>query len=135
MFPVGTSSSTRGEVWLLLFTTASLTDSYLVFSFRFVTPERKSYWAGHSGKLLLVLASIIILCSEFRRIHDHILLFHDFWELINSPDSVQKIKSPTFRLLYIENATRTPYKTPRPAVISLLRVYSLPPNPAYRAVA
>jgi hypothetical protein len=30
-----------------------------------------------SGKLLLVLDSIVILCSEYREAHDHILLSHD----------------------------------------------------------
>jgi hypothetical protein len=32
---------------------------------------------SRSGKLLLVLASTVILGSEFRMTHDHNLLFHD----------------------------------------------------------
>jgi hypothetical protein len=41
----------------------------------------KKFWeeskVGLLDKLLLVLASAVILCFEFRGAHDHILLSHD----------------------------------------------------------
>jgi hypothetical protein len=46
------------------------------------TSTYECLWVG-SGKLLLVLASTIILGSESRGVHDHISLSHDSQELSN----------------------------------------------------